>query len=88
MTPRPEVVALLVDFEVKRGGAGQQFVHRDGTPFTAAETELIGSTTDEDMRAAAARLAGAPQRLFELIAPYIRAVDEDAEDNRPPAGAP
>jgi hypothetical protein len=85
MTPRPEVVALLVDFDVKRDGAGQRFVHRDGRPFTAAETELIGSTTDEDMRAAARQLATVPQRLTELIAPYIRNVPEDGGDRRPPA---
>jgi len=88
MTARPEVVALLTDFDVERAGARQRFVHRDGRPFTAEETELIGSTTDEDMRAAAGQLAAAPQRLTELIAPYIRAVEEDIGDGRPPAGAP
>jgi hypothetical protein len=87
MTPRPEVVGLLVDFDVKRDGAGQRFVHRDGRPFTAAETELIGSTTDEEMRAAARQLATVPQRLVELIAPYIPDVPEDAGDRRPPADA-
>jgi hypothetical protein len=69
-------VALLTDFDVQGTGADQRFVHRDGTPFTAAETELIGSTTDEDMRAAASQMAAAPQRLVELIAPYIQAVTE------------
>jgi hypothetical protein len=91
MTARPEVVALLTDFDVARARARQRFVHRDGRPFTAEETELIGSTTDEDMRAAAGQLAAVPRRLTELIAPYIRAVAEDNEDNedrRPPAGAP
>ncbi len=87
MTARPEVVALLTDFEVDRAGARQRFVHRDGRPFTAEETELIGSTTDEDMRAAASRLAAAPQHLAELIAPYIRAVAENTGDRRPPAEA-
>jgi hypothetical protein len=78
---RPEVVALLTDFDVKRDGAHQRFVHRDGRPFTAEETELIGSTTDEDMRAAARQLATVPQRLTELIAPYIRAPGEDSGDD-------
>ncbi len=87
MTARPEVVALLTDFDVERAGARQRFVHRDGRPFTAEETELIGSTTDEDMRAAASQLAAAPQRLTELIAPYIRAVAEDMGDRRPPTEA-
>ncbi len=83
MTARPEVVALLTDFDVERNGGQQRFVHRDGRPFTAEETELIGSTTDEDMRAAAGRLATVPQRLTELIAPYIRAAAEETGD--PPA---
>jgi len=88
MTARPEVVALLTDFEVERTGARQRFVHRDGRPFTAEETELIGSTTDDDMRAAARQLASAPQRLTELIAPYIHAVAEDNGDARPPDQEP
>jgi hypothetical protein len=76
MTARPEVVALLTDFEVKRDGADQRFVHRDGRPFTAEEVELIGTATDEDMRAAAGHLAAMTQRLTELIAPYIRAAED------------
>jgi hypothetical protein len=83
MAARPEVVALLTDFEVKGEGASQRFVHRDGRPFTAAETELIGSTTDEDMRAAAGQLAAVPQRLVEMITPYLPEGAEDSED--PPA---
>ena len=81
MTARPEVVALLADFDVKRDGADQQFVHRDGRPFTAEEVELIGTATDEDIRAAARQLATVPQRLTELIAPYIRAAEDT---DRPP----
>jgi hypothetical protein len=88
MTARPEVVALLTDFDVERTGGRQRFVHRDGRPFTAEETELISSTTDEDMRAAAGQLAGASQRLTELIAPYIHGVAEDSGDPQPPAEAP
>jgi hypothetical protein len=80
MSARPEVVALLTDFDVDRSGGEERFVHRDGRPFTAEETELIGSTTDEDMRAAARQLATVPQRLTELIAPYIRAGDEDSPE--------
>jgi hypothetical protein len=80
MAARPEVVALLTDFEVKGDGADQRFVHRDGRPFTAEETELIGSTTDEDMRAAAAQLATVPQRLIEMVTPYLPGVGEDSED--------
>jgi hypothetical protein len=81
---RREVVALLTDFDVGRDGARQQFVHRDGRPFTAEETELIGSATDEDMRAAARQLATAPERMARLIAPYLRGAAGDDED-RPPA---
>jgi hypothetical protein len=86
MAARPEVVALLTDFEVRGDGADQRFVHRDGTPFTAEETELIGSTTDEDMRAAANQLATVPQRLIEMITPYLPSGAEDDEDREPPAG--
>jgi hypothetical protein len=88
MIARPEIVALLTDFDVERTGAHQRFVHRDGRPFTAEETELIGTTTDEDMRAAASQLAAAPQRLTDLIPPYIRAVAEDTGDRRPLTEAP
>lgn len=80
MTARPEVVALLTDFDVERDGARQRFVHRDGRPFTEQETELISSVTDEDMRAAARQLATVPQRITEMIAPYLPDVAEDAED--------
>jgi hypothetical protein len=83
MTARPEVVALLTDFDVDRNGAEQRFVHRDGRPFTAEETELIGSATDEDMRAAARQLATVPQRLTELVAPYISAADDPDDPDDP-----
>jgi hypothetical protein len=76
MTARREVVALLTDFDVARNGTDQRFVHRDGRPFTVEEVELIGSATDEDMRAAARQLATVPQRLTELIAPYIRTAED------------
>jgi hypothetical protein len=85
MAARPEVVALLTDFDVKRDGGGQRFVHRDGRPFTAEETELIESMTDEDMRAAASQLAAVPQRLIEMITPYLPAAGDD-QDPGPPAG--
>jgi hypothetical protein len=87
MTARPEVVALLTDFD-EHTGARQRFVHRDRRPSTTQETELIGSTTDQDLRDAARPLAVAPQRLTELIAPYIHAVAEDPGDRRPPAEGP
>jgi hypothetical protein len=83
MAARPEVVALLADFEARGDGADQRFVHRDGRPFTAEETELIGSATDEDMRAAASQLAAVPQRLIEMITPYLPERAEDGGD--PPA---
>jgi hypothetical protein len=54
MAVRPEVVALLTDFDVEHTSSGQRFVHRDGRPFTAEETDLVVSATGEDMRAAAA----------------------------------
>jgi hypothetical protein len=60
MAARPDVVALLTDFDVERTGSGQRFVHRNGRPFTAAETELTGSATEEDLRAAARELAATP----------------------------
>ena len=93
MAVRPEVVALLTDFDVERTGAGQLFVHRDGRPFTAEESDLLGSATDEDMRAAARELAAVPDRLAELFLPYIQAVAQEVGDHpaapetgRPPSG--
>lgn len=85
MTTRPDVVALLTDFDVQLAGSGQRFVHRDGRPFTAAETDLLVSATDEDMRAAASELAGTPERLAELFMPFIRTVAEKMSDRPPPA---
>jgi hypothetical protein len=85
MAARPEVVALLIDFEVERAGAEQRFVHRDGRPFTDEEAELVSGATEEDMRAAASELAAAPQRLTELLMPYIQTVAEDVGGNPPPA---
>jgi hypothetical protein len=87
MTARPEVVALLTDFDVERTGSGQRFVHRDGRPFTPEEADLIGSATDDDMRAAARELAAAPERLAGVLMPYIRKVAEGMGDGDP-AGAP
>jgi hypothetical protein len=84
MAARPEVVALLVDFDVERTGSQQSFVHRDGRPFTEAETDLLGSATDEDMRAAAGELAGAPERLADLLMPYIQTVAGEM-GGQPPA---
>ena len=86
MTARPEIVALLTDFDVERTGSGQRFVHRDGRPFTQAETELIGSATDEDMRAAASELTAAPERLAGVMAPYIRKTAERTGDGEPANG--
>jgi hypothetical protein len=88
MAVRPEVVALLADFDVERTSSGERFVHRDTRPFTAAEAELIASATDEEMRAAAGELAGTPERLAELFMPYIRGVAGEMSDRPPPAGAP
>jgi hypothetical protein len=88
MAARPEVVALLVDFEVESAGSEQRFVHRDGRPFTDEEAELVSGATEEDMRAAASELAAAPQRLTELLMPYIQTVAEDVGDNPPPAQEP
>jgi hypothetical protein len=83
MTARQEVVALLVDFKAQGTGPAQRFVHRDGRPFTDEETDLVGTATDEDLRAAARQLAGAPERLANLLMPYIRA-DADEVDDGPP----
>lgn len=88
MAARPEVVALLTDFDVKSTESGQRFVHRDGRPFTAEETDLLVSATDEDMRAAAGELAATPERLAELFMPYIRTVAEELSDRPPPAQEP
>jgi hypothetical protein len=83
MASRPEIVALLTDFDVEGTGSQQRFVHRDGRPFSEAETELLGSATEEDMRAAARELAGLPERLAELFIPYIRTVAENMGDAPP-----
>jgi hypothetical protein len=88
MTARPEVVALLTDFEVERTGPGQRFVHRDRRPFTAAETELINSAADEDIRAAAGELTAAPERLASVLMPYIRKATEETGDGEPTAETP
>ncbi len=88
MATRPEVVALLTDFEVERAGSQQRFVHRDGRPFTDEEAELLGTATDEDMRAAARELAAAPDRLTELFLPYIRTVAEEMGDRPAEPEAP
>jgi hypothetical protein len=88
MAVRPEVVALLADFEVERTSSGQRFVHRDARPFTEAEAELVASATDEEMRAAASELAGTPERLAELFMPYIRGVAGEMSHRPPTAGAP
>ena len=88
MAPRPEVVALLIDFDVERTGTQQRFVHRDGRPFTEEEAGLLGSATDEDMRAAASDLAGAPERLAELLMPYIHTVADEMGDHPPAPEGP
>jgi hypothetical protein len=88
MAARPEVVALLTDFELQRTGSGQRLVHRDGTPFSTEETDLLTSATDEDMRAAASELAAAPGRLAELFMPAIRPVAEQLGDQPPTTEAP
>jgi hypothetical protein len=83
MTIRPEVVALLTDFDVERTGAEPQFAHRDGRPFTEQEADLVASATDEEMRAAAGQLTAAPQRLVDMLMPYIRAAEEKGD--QPPS---
>jgi hypothetical protein len=80
MTARPDVVALLTDFDVESTDSGQRFVHRDGRPFTAVESELISSATDEEMRAAAGDLAAAPERLAGVLMPYIQKAADEAGD--------
>lgn len=88
MAARSEVVALLTDFDLQRTGSVQRLVHRDGTPFTAKEADLLSSATDEDMRAAASELAAAPERLAELFMPSIRAVAEQLSDHPPTTETP
>src|SRR5215472_13849989 len=88
MAARPEVVALLTDFDVERTPSGERFVHRDAGPFTAAEAELIVSATDEEMRAAASELAGMTERLAELFMPYIGGVAGEMSDRPPATGSP
>ena len=87
MAARPEVVALLTDFDLQRTGSGQRLVHRDGTPFTTEEADLLAGATDDDMRAAAGELAAAPERLAELFMPAIGRVAEQLS-NHPPAETP
>jgi hypothetical protein len=88
MAARPEVAALPTDFDLQRTGSGRRLVHRDGTPFTTEETDLVTSATDDDMRAAASELAAAPERLAELFMPYIRTVAEQINDHAPTTEAP
>jgi hypothetical protein len=88
MAARPEVVALLTDFDLQHTGSGQRLVHRDGTPFSTEEADLLGSATDEDVRAAASELAAAPERLAELFMPSIRAVTEQLSDEPPATETP
>jgi hypothetical protein len=88
MAARPEVVALLTDFDLQRTGSGQRLVHRDGTPFTTEETDPLGSATDDDMHAAASELAAAPERLAELFMPSIRTVAEQLSDHPPTTETP
>ena len=88
MAARPEVVALLTDFDLQRTGSGQRLVHRNGTPFTAKESDLLGSATDDDIRAAANELAAAPERLAELFMPSLRTVAEQISDHPSAAEAP
>jgi hypothetical protein len=88
MAARPEVVALLTDFNLQRTGSGQRLVHRDGTPFTTEEADLLGSATDDDMRAAASELATAPERPAELLMPSIRTVAGQLSDHPPTTQTP
>jgi hypothetical protein len=88
MTARPEVVALLTDFDVEQAGSTQRFRHRDGRPFSDEEADLISSATDEEMRAAATQLTAAPQRMAELLMPYIRTADPQTGDRPPEEEAP
>ena len=81
MAARPEVVALLTDFDLQRTGSGQRLVHRNGTPFTTEETDLLTSATDDELRAAAGELAAAPERLAELFMPSLRSVAEQVRDH-------
>jgi hypothetical protein len=88
MAARPEVVALLTDFDLQRTGSGQRLVHRNGTPFTPGESDLLTSATDEDLRAAASELAAAPERLAELFMPSLRPVAEHITDHPPTTQQP
>ena len=88
LAARPEVVALLTDFDLQRTGSGQRLVHRNGTPFTTEETDLLTSATDDDLRAAASELAAAPERLAELFMPSLRPVAEQISDHLPTTEAP
>ena len=56
-------------------------------PMTLAELQrtmtaavMMPLTPDEDMRAAAAQLATVPQRLIEMVTPYLPEVGEDSGD--------
>jgi hypothetical protein len=88
MAARPQIVALLTDFDLQRTGSGQRLVHRNGTPFTAEETDLITSATDDDLRAAAGELAATPERLAELFMPSLRPVAEQTGDHPPTTQEP
>ena len=49
MAARPEVVALLTDFDRQRTGSGQCLVHRDGTPFSTKQADLLGTANGQDL---------------------------------------
>jgi hypothetical protein len=73
---------------VDPASSGQRLMHRDGTPFSPEETDLLTSATDEDLRAAASELAAAPERLAELFMPSLRTVAEQLSDDPPTTEAP
>jgi hypothetical protein len=58
---RPDVRGLAICFDDAHGARPGP---PTGTarPFTTQETDLLGSATDDDMRAAASELAAAPER--------------------------
>jgi len=75
MAARPEVVALLTDFDLQRTGSGQRLVHRDGTPFTTEEADLLASATDDDRSSASRVRSAAPGGTQDQHCLGNRAVD-------------
>jgi len=87
MTPRPEVVELLVSFDLAASDPVRgHFVHDDGRPFTNTEAALVTSVKADDMREVHRRTEGQPdhdERLQKIMALWREWQIRDAEMGYP-----